>query len=117
MKPKTILPYGRGVADFLAQHGDKVTGVVSGFDRLRLQGTLRALYMPEIFENYLWRAGVWFKNYTEHVKEVSERLCDSAKEIARTAGTALRHLNSAATRKEELIAQRLLAQPQDEGLV
>jgi hypothetical protein len=57
MKPKTILPYGRGVADFLAQHGDKVTGVVSGFDRLRLQGTLRGLYAQDLFKNYLWRVG------------------------------------------------------------
>jgi hypothetical protein len=117
MKPKTILPYGRGVADFLAQHGDKVTGVVSGFDRLRLQGTLRALYVPEIFEQYLWRAGVLFKDAKTHLPKVSARLCAAADAIAQSAGTAVRYVRSAATRKEDLVAESLRAHPRDEGLV
>ena len=56
MKTNTISHHGRGVNEFVTAHGDRVTGVVSGFDRLRLQGTLRALYVPEIFQEYLWRA-------------------------------------------------------------
>jgi hypothetical protein len=117
MKPNTILPHGRGVADFLAQHGDKVTGVVSGYDRLRLQGTLRGLYLQDLFEIYLSRAGVLFKNYVSHVKEVSGRLCDAADEIARQGGTAVHFVRSPNTRKEDLVAEALRAHPKSEGLV
>ncbi len=118
MNPKTKLTTnGRGVADFLAQHGSKVTGVVQGFDRLRMQGTLRALYVPEIFEMYLCRAGVLFKNYQRHLTEVSGAICQSAKEIAQDAGTVVRYVRSAQTRKEELVAGLLQAQPQKQGLV
>jgi hypothetical protein len=47
MRKKTrTTHHGRGVELFLAQHGADVTGVIAGFDRLRLRGSLRDLYQP-----------------------------------------------------------------------
>ena len=40
----------------MARHERDVTGVVRGFDRLRLQGTLRSLYCPELMSEFLHRA-------------------------------------------------------------
>src|SRR5687767_12928835 len=100
MKTKLIPHHGRGVSEFLARQGDKVTGVISGFDRLRLQGTLRALYVPEIFQEYLWRAKVLCKDFKPHLTAVTARICASAEATARRAGLAVRYVRSAATRKE-----------------
>ena len=58
MKNETIPHPSRGVQEFLARHEKDVTGVVHGFDRIRLQGSLRALYQPEIMSAYLQRADV-----------------------------------------------------------
>lgn len=117
MKTETTFHHGRGVNDFVTAHGDKVTGVISGFDRLRLQGTLRALYLPEIFQHYLWRARVLCKDYKAHVAAVSERICASAETIARRAGLTVRYVRSAAARKEDLVAEALRERPRREGLV
>jgi len=117
MKTKAIPHHSRGVSEFLAAHGDKVTGVINGVDRLRLQGTLRALYVPEIFQEYLWRAKVLCKDFKPHLTAVTERICASAEAIARSAGRAVRYVRSAATRKEELVAEALRARPTREGLV
>jgi hypothetical protein len=117
MKTNTISHHGRGVNEFVAAHGDKVTGVISGFDRLRLQGTLRALYVPEIFQHYLWRTQVLCKDYKAHVTAVSGRICAAAEAIAGGAGLAVRYVRSAATRKEELVAEALRTHPVREGLV
>jgi hypothetical protein len=105
------------VSEFVAAHSDKVTGVISGFDRLRLQGTLRALYVPEIFAHYLWRAQVLSKDYKAHLTSVSARICHHADAIARRAGLTVRYVRSAATRKEELVAEMRRAQPRRAGLV
>lgn len=117
MKTETIPHHGRGVSEFLARHNDKVTGVISGFDRLRLQGTLRALYVPEILEGYLWRAKVLCKDFKSHVQQVSERICAAAETTARRAGLSVRYVRSAATRKEDLIAEALRERPRAKGLV
>ncbi len=39
---------------FVAKHSADVIGVLSGFDRLRLRGTLRALYQPTVLLRYLF---------------------------------------------------------------
>lgn len=117
MKTTSIHPDGRGVSAFVAAHADKVTGVISGFDRLRLQGTLRALYVPEIFQEYLWRAEVLCKDYKAHLTSVSRRICDDAAAVAQRAGLGVQYVRSAAVRKEDLVAECLRAHPQREGLV
>ena len=48
---------------FIQRHQADVIGVLRGFDRLRLQGTLRSLYYPNVMEYYLKRAGVLWKDF------------------------------------------------------
>ena len=48
---------------FVERHQANVMGVLHGWDRLRLQGTLRSLYYPPVMEHYLRRAGVMWKDF------------------------------------------------------
>ena len=113
----TITQHGRGVQDFLARHGDHVTGVISGFDRLRLQGTLRSLYHPEVMAMYLQRAGVLHKDFKAHVCGVTERIRTAAAAIAEAAGRRVHYLRSSALNKEAFIAELRHQQRVEHGLI
>lgn len=118
MKPKTMdHHHGRGVEQFLAQHGHDVTGVVSGFDRLRLQGSLRQLYCPELMTMYLERAGVRYKDFKAHVVEVTACIRGAAETMAREVGRPMHYLRSTAVRKEDLAAEIRQRDGIDEGLI
>lgn len=105
MKTEIWQQHGRGVAAFVQRHEEKVTGVISGWDRLRLQGSLRALYAAEFMEQYLWGAQVLWKNFKAHVKEVSAHIRDEAKALAQWTGRPLIHLRHSAPRKDQLMEQ------------
>ncbi len=48
---------------FLNRFSDSITGVLSGFDRLRLRGTLRHLFQPTVMEAYLNACRVLIKDF------------------------------------------------------
>ncbi|HEX2851689.1 MAG TPA: hypothetical protein VHO24_00520 [Opitutaceae bacterium] len=116
MKNTTINPHGRGVQAFVARHEADVTGVISGWDRLRLQGTLRSLYQPELMGMYLSRAGVWLKGFKQHVTAVSERIREAATTLAAAAGRPVHYLRGP-LRKEEFVADIRRRDGIDEGLI
>jgi hypothetical protein len=117
VKKETIIHHSRGVQEFLAHHGKDVTGVVYGFDRLRLQGSLRALYQPEIMSAYLQRAGVLWKDFKTFVCAVTGRIRTAAEKTAQQAGCRVHYLRSSAINKEEFIAQLRRNQGAEEGLI
>jgi hypothetical protein len=51
---------------FVAKHSSDVIGVLSGFDRLRLRGTLRALYQPTVLLRYLFVCQVLLKGFKDY---------------------------------------------------
>jgi len=70
---------------FIEKFGDRIEGVLSGFDRLIFRGSLRrlnygrwdsSLQAPGAvgMEQYLWQNQILFKQYGDHVKRASERL-------------------------------------------
>src|ERR1700681_1935007 len=70
---------------FIEKYRDQITGVLSGFDRLVLRGSLRRLnfgkfdsnlkaFVATGMEEYCWQNQLLFKDYAQHVKTVSERL-------------------------------------------
>jgi len=70
---------------FIEKYRERINGALSGFDRLVFRGSLRRLnygyYEPGLkamvakgMEEYLWQNKILFKDYRDHVKQVSERL-------------------------------------------
>jgi hypothetical protein len=108
--------HGRGVEAFLARHREEVTGVISGWDRVRLQGTLRSLYCPEVMNRYLWNAGVAWKDYRGHVCEVTQHIREAAATAAADAGRPMMYLRGQ-VRKETLVEQIRQRDRIDQGLV
>jgi len=88
-----------------------------GFDRLRLGGTLRPLFTPRWMALYLCAAKVLLKDFGKHAQALTERVCQSARQIAEGAGRPYVYLNSAQTNKEALIEQIAQRDCISEGLV
>ncbi|MCI0354106.1 MAG: hypothetical protein L0099_03560 [Acidobacteria bacterium] len=103
-------PLRDGVASsFVQAHRADVIGVLHGFDRLRLQGTLRSLYYPEAMQYYLRRSGVLWKDFKTFATGLTERIRQQAVALAQTHRRPVLYLPSSRITKEELarqIAQR-----------
>lgn len=74
---------------FIEKYRDQITGVLSGFDRLVLRGSLRRLnygwwdeeleaIVAQGMEQYLWQSQVLFKDYQQHVKRLSQQVKDAS---------------------------------------
>jgi len=68
---------------FIERHRSEVIGVLHGWDRLRLQGTLRSMYCLAVMEQYLRKAGVLWKDFKGYVVGVTGRICQAAEEIGK----------------------------------
>ena len=86
---------------FIKKYQADVTGILQGFDRLRLQGTLRSLYHPASMEAYLQLAHVLWKDFKRFTTGITARIRAASEGIARAAGRPFRYLASVNLRKEE----------------
>src|SRR5215203_6804719 len=81
---KTAIPQPDGaVHPFIQRHQADVIGVLHGWDRLRLQGTLRSLYHPSVMEYYLKRSGILWKDFKTFATGLTDRIRQSAADLAR----------------------------------
>ena len=53
--------------EFIAKHAEGIAGVLSGFDRLVLLGTLRPISYPEGMRAYLLGSNVRLTSFGRHV--------------------------------------------------
>ena len=60
----------------------KVTGVLSGFDRLVLRGTLRTLSYAAGMMNFLYDTGVLLKEFGAYVERTTKALREACEETA-----------------------------------
>lgn len=98
--PDNLIP-----VEFSSKFGSLIKSVLGGFDRLRMCGTLRPLFTPRWMALYLCAAKVLLKDFGKHAQALTERVCQSARQIAEGAGRPYVYLNSAQTNKEALIEQ------------
>ena len=104
---------------FIAKFADKVEGVLCGFDRLVMRGELRALYVANGggIEQYLRSSHVMFKDFRQHMPEVSRRLKEASLAAALELGREVRYVPSAAESKEKIAHQIAAEQKIQNGLV
>src|SRR5262245_743280 len=94
---------------FIQQYADQISGTLSGFDRLRLRGTLRLLANTQGMQKFLNHTGVLLKQFKAYVQGVTDQIRQATGQLAKAAGRPLEYLSSSRISKEERarqIAQR-----------
>jgi hypothetical protein len=94
---------------FLQRHAKVVTGVLSGFDRLVLRGSLRLFVYTKGLLKYLCHRGIKLKDFGRHSRELSDRIIAESLAPVERAGRPVIYLPGNRDRKEDIareIAQR-----------
>ena len=98
---------------FIQRHRADVIGVLHGWDRLRLQGTLRSLYHPAVMEHYLRSAGVLFKQFKEFATGLTDRVRQAGAALAAEQKRPMIYLRSSGANKGA-VALEVLRRPADD---
>ena len=86
---------------FIQQYEKEIIGHLTGFDRLVLRGTLRALAVKSGMMSYLWNVGVKLKDCGKLFQAKSKQLKEASMSRAERKGRPVVYLPSAKTNKEE----------------
>ena len=103
--------------EFIAKHQDKITGTLSGFDRLVFRGTLRSIAYDQGMKRYLWANQVLLKDFGSHVDRVSWQLKQASQAEAESLGRPVKYLASSQVSKEDIAREMAAKQGIHEGLV
>ncbi len=88
---------------FLTRFGDKIKGVIMGFDRIVFKGYHRAITHATGAMNFLRSKNILNKNFKQWALEQSAAIVDSANRFSLAeSGRPIEYLNSCNLRKEEL---------------
>lgn len=87
---------------FIQRFSDKIIGVLSGFDRLVLRGSLRAIVYPQGMMNLLWHKRVLLKEFGAWAEGMTEQLKEASSRAARDQKRAIIYLESAGDDKDAL---------------
>jgi hypothetical protein len=102
---------------FMQKYEGKIKGVLSGFDRLVLRGTLRVLVTGGGVLSFLEAAGVALQDFGTYMEQTTKRLRAASCEWAQQLGRPVVYLESSQTRKE-LVAREIAQQDRiQEGLI
>jgi hypothetical protein len=102
---------------FLSKFGQKVTGILWGFDRVRFRGTLRLLFQPAAMERYLNSCGVLIKEFKNFAESVTAKVKAAAYRAAALAGRPVQYLADSQLSKEDYARQIAGKDGISEGLI
>ncbi len=116
MKTSTV-PSGGPAHPFIERLGQKVIGVLHGFDRVRVQASLRTLYHPSVMEYYLLSQKLLFKDFKGLVVRTTDKVRQAAVALAERHGRRVVYLQSNCYHKEDLARDILRQDRVKEGLI
>ena len=103
---------------FLQRFGDKIKGVITGFDRIVFKGCIRPLMYAEGAMSFLRFRGVLNKDYKDWVMKQSCGMVEAAERYVRSvSGRGIDPIRSSKDRKEELAHARQRERGVKEGLI
>ena len=79
---------------FIERHRDKIKGVLSGFDRVRFRGTLRAISHAWGMTHFLQAAGVLLKEFKDFALTLTRQVRAAAEDAAKQADRPFVYLSS-----------------------
>jgi hypothetical protein len=90
---------------FLQKHASKVTGVLSGFDRLVLRGVLRSVAYTGGMLSYLCHHRIRLKDFGAHAEKVTQEVIQASIQPAQRQGRPIVYLNDNRLRKDDFARQ------------
>ena len=113
---------------FIEKYREQINGVLSGFDRLVFRGTIRKLnfscwdekqkaMVAVGMEQYLGTHHILYKDYRQHVQEVSERVKQASVKPFMERSLAVEYLRDPSAAKEEIARAKAAAEGIASGLV
>jgi len=100
------------------RHADKITGTLSCYDRVVIQGTLPGVGYAAGMTGYLKARGLRIFDFAEFSKPLTVAVRENAERIAEEHGLAIEHVRKLkAFRKEDRIAEILAERGDHPGLV
>jgi hypothetical protein len=102
---------------FIQRHAAHVSGVLSGFDRVRLRGTLRWLSNVRGMYGFLQASSVLLKDFMRYAKGITEQIRQRTVRDAAEAGRPVLYLNSSRESKEEIAREIAERDGVREGLI
>lgn len=103
--------------EFIAKYQDRIAGVLSGWDRLVLRGSLRRISYVWGMMGYLWAQQVRLSELGRHAQQVSERLKAASLAEALGQGRPVQYLTSSRVSKEGIARGIAARDGVREGLV
>ena len=94
---------------FIQRFGDKITGVLSGFDRVVIRGTLRRIVSVDGMKDLLWHKQILLKHFGGWAEKLTEQLKEVSCQIAHDQHRPVVYLPSADTDKDQL-ARKIAAE-------
>jgi hypothetical protein len=87
---------------FLQRHVAQVLGMVKGWDRLRLRGTIRSISHAAGLSQFLSYSGRLLKDFKEYALASSRQVKEAAMEVGERAGRPAEYLGNPGVSKEEV---------------
>jgi hypothetical protein len=103
--------------DFLQQHAKLVSGMLSGWDRLRFRGTLPLLCHSGGLSAFFHATGRLFKEFKEFALAASAQLKQEAMKVAQRLDRPCFYVNSSQMSKEQMARDEAKDEQITEGLV
>ena len=105
------------LAQFTNQYSPKVIGVLEGFDRVRVQASLRSLYHPSVMEYYLLSQKILFKDFKGLVTRTTDQVRQAAAQLAEQSNRPTIYLQSSCYHKEDLARDIMRRDGVKKGLI
>lgn len=99
------------------QYKDKISGVLSCYDRVVITGTLPEICYSQGITSYLYRKEIRIFDYPKFAEPFRETIRENAEHIAKQAGIEIEFISKSHIRKEEVVAQVLNKRGNHPGLV
>lgn len=102
---------------FIRRHADEISGVLSGFDRLRFRGTLLCLAHPQGMRSYLNSNNILLKDFKSYVEGATQLIVDHTKRLVKEFDRPYRFLASYRDSKEAIAAKIVERDKIEVGLI
>lgn len=88
--------------EFLKLYGNKITGAISGWDRIRFRGTIRWLASLRGMSSYMVNHGILLKNFGHWAERITGAIRTACAAQAESLGIPMMYLDRAGVDKEAL---------------